>query len=111
MTAPDDTPSPQGNATPTPEPSAPATGGLLFGAPRRSGPSLRQALLMVGGGVITAVTGCVGFLSTVNFNSAVTNPLSVIGGLGFVLGVILLLVGLFMLLLVTIRALFPGKKA
>ena len=81
------------------------------GESRKRGPTWRQAFTIAGAGLLIAVVGCAGFLSTINFNSSNLSPLAVIGGVGFAIGVLMLFVAFLMLVILTFSLLFRNRPS
>jgi hypothetical protein len=80
-------------------------------APRKAS-SGRIIAMMVLGGPALAIGGCMLFLANVNFNSGnADNPLSFVGGAGFVVGVIAFIGGVLWALARWIDRRFDRSKA
>lgn len=65
-------------------------------------PTLRQALIITGGGFLVALFSCIGVLTGMGSNFSST-PAAEVGIAGFVLGLLVFLVGLVLLVWVLVR--------
>lgn len=100
-----DTPSaPPGSEPPTPAPLATAPT-----PPARERPTLRQAILITVGGILVAFFSCVGALAGMGSNFSSTTATEV-GILGFVIGLLMFVVGVALLLWVALRWVSRGKR-
>ena len=93
----------------TPQPPVPAGGPIDQPAagPPKERPKWKHVIIMTLGGIALAVGGCGAFLSGLND----TNALSILGGIGFVAGVILFCIGAITGIVYIVTAIFRSGKS
>ncbi len=101
-------PTAPGSPVPQVTPSVSPSVVPIIGTVSLTRPTLRQALLILGGGFFVAAFGCAGFLSGMGSNFTATGT-SELGAILFVLGMLAFLLGGVLLLIVAIRAVFGGR--
>jgi len=93
----------------TPQPPVPAGGPIDQPAadPPKERPKWKHVIIMTLGGMALAIGGCGAFLSGLND----TNALSILGGIGFVAGVILFCIGAITGIVYIVTAIFRSGKS
>ena len=76
--------------------------------PRQRRPTFLQAIVITGSGILVAFFGCLGAI--VGYSQATNTWLGTVGSAGFIIGTLAFLIGVVMLGIVIVRAVF-GKPA
>jgi hypothetical protein len=74
-------------------------------------PSFLQGFVLVIGGAAFAFFGCLGAIAGMSSTSSQMGSLALLGGLGFVVGVLAVLVGGLLLVIATFKAIFGSRDA